>query len=1400
MNRQVETISYPSALEVNLERTAAKVDIPERYKILLDVTNGHYGLFKQTQELLIELNHPYVNWEYVLKALKTISVGDFYVFNNHQDGVTAIATIIDIYLYIIEYSPLLNIKEAAGRYLFEYLNTIITKSGPHLKRNLNLFQGVFERLYELSRKDEAIFKKSSGNLKAFLRLSVENKIPIDTPALRGLANEIYRETYAYWLSQPDPASWNLGWDEQKGEDYKRFIELVMPLSHEHLRGLLKTIADLREDMTLDIYKLSSRYLAMPDHSQIVDGYFIVADRLEKIEAFKGRHHLIKLNFLFNMMGSEGLADAYKNILLEINRSLSKVFKEGGLTDKADFLKKMFRIMKRGFYDKNQSSAIIDCITTVANEVFEQNNHHLVDTFIDELISMGFQYPEIRGSTTEWQVQVNPAHIMNIRSWLKIISMKPRWTKKLLSALIINLKLGGVFVKDTDLIQKDISNLLNSDIQPAYNLIKQLLRLFPVFFTEIGAEGELRATSTRVDEISGRADRLINFLRKQSHVESNSLLVNFMEAIFQFWYTGSKEHLKRFLPEEVYEQVRAEGEYFDGMQLIFKTIMPLVDMNLENLLLWDRQKISKQLDKIKGVNERDKEKAALMIRLYQLLYKKYNLRPIELLKDMESSGLFPLKRIDTLKRHLKKRNYYYSLVIILDLLTVLKEKVLSPEKTEPLENIYYKRHIAAGIPSMYGTYREEKFEALGFSLRLESLATVLFENLMNSLNLKFITKSTLIRINKYLWLYEKALELDGVSIKGLAEKTKYLTSALKIRQFSVDQYVDIFRFISRGIQDIIRDYYIDIHRPHLPLIINQMVKNQAISVEASDRKAMEEVMFQYSERLFRSIIASAFGLQVLDNFVNTIIRNLEAEIERFKDNKQILDLVMGYIPELACTPIHRPDKNIDNQILLGNKGYFLKVLAASGFPVPPGFIITTEVFRGYDAVVGYKYISKDLSHRIYNEILRLEKATGTRYGDPTNPLLLSVRSGATITLPGMMSSFMNVGINENIAEGLSKRPGFEWAAWDSYRRFLQAWGMFQGLNRDLFDMIIEGFKDRYSITRKRQFSPEQMKVIALEYKRLLKERGVNLPDDPSKQLEQAILQVFASWHSERARLYRRQMRLSDEWGTAVIVQKMVFGNLNDSSGSGVIFTRDPKGESTQVALYGDFIFGVQGEDIVSGLVETYPVSERQRIAEMRESNISLENTFPMIYKELLRLSERLIYEKGFNHQEIEFTFEDPTPSGLYILQTRDMVQRQTKQVDKFIPTKELQESLIGTGIGVGGGALSGRAVYSEKDIERLRKEEPETPLILLRPDTVPDDVGILLKVDGLLTSKGGSTSHAAVTIPQLNKVGVVGLTKLKVYEEEGYSIIGNRVIRSGDFISIDGLNGSVYMGRHRTVKE
>jgi len=1389
-----ENTFISTALQANLERTAATVEIPERYRVLLDITREHYGVFKRTQDLLTEMNHPFVNWEIVLKQLRTLSLGDFHDFNRHEKGLEALETFVGIYLEVIRTPAGEETRETALRYLFDFLDLILSKSGGLIARNRTLFPGLIDRLLDLSRQEVFLFRKGSTYGKKLLQAAREQSFSFDGLPLDHFLRQVFQATYSFWLEQPDPRDWF----NREGEEASALFgydALVKPLTHRSLAALLEELQSLSERPGPEAGAGMEGYLNRPDYTQIVEGYLLVADDLERSGLYTGREYLVKLDFLFHIINVPALADIHGRTLIEINRCLALVFREKTPENLNDFVRNVFQLLKKCATCDQYRSTVLNCITTVAREVFKLNHHPLADTFIEELIAFGFQHPQLAGANMDWQIRVNPAHIENIRSWLEIIALKPRWTRRLLSALIINLKLGGVFVRDTDLLQKNISALLNAHIGPAFNLVKQLLRLFPIYFSEIGAEGELREISTEVDEIAFRQDPVVHFLRKQSHVESNSLLVAFLEDAFRYWATGKKSFLRAHLPEEVYAQTPEGAPETRGLQTIFQTLLEKRRSDPQGFLSWDGPRIAKEIQGVAETPEKDRERARLLIRFYQLLYKKYHPQHIDLLKDLETSYLFDPTKVRDLRRHLQNKKQDKSLAVILDFLVQLKGVILSPEKTEYVENIYRKRHIAAGIPSMYGTYREKKFEALGLSLRLESLATLLFEELIQSLNLKFITKSTLVRIHRYLWLYVKALDLEGVAVEGLSAKMKYVSHALEIKQFSIDQYIDIFQFISKGIQDIIREYYIEVHRPNLPLSIAQISKEDGSAFGGRTAVREEELFYQLSENFIRTAIASAFGLQVLDNFINRILLTLQAELEKFKENKQILTLVMTYEPETAITPLYRRDKKLDNQIRLGNKGYFLKELASMGFPVPPGFVLTTEVFRRIEALLGYQYILDDLNVRIVREIRRLERNVGRIFGDPQNPLLLSVRSGATISLPGMMQSILNVGINERIAEGLSQKKGFSWAAWDSYRRYLQSYGMLRGLDRNFFDSLINTFKQRYGVSRKIQFSPDQIRLVALAYKRALEDKGLEVPERPWDQLQDAILRVIDSWNSEQARIYRRQMHLSDEWGTAVIVQTMIFGNLNNQSGSGVIFTRDPKSSAPGINLYGDFIFGVQGDDIVSGLVATYPISEKQRLNERKDTAISLEANFPEIFGQLLRLCEILIYEKRFNHQEIEFTFEKATREGLHILQTREMVQRETTKLPIFKETRALKNSLLGNGIGVSGGALSGRAVYSEEEIRQYRESEPDTPLILIRPDSVPDDVGVLLQVEGLLTARGGSTSHAAVTIPQLNKVGVVGFTKLSVYETKGYSTVDGQTIRGGDYISIDGWSGAVYQGRH-----
>jgi pyruvate,orthophosphate dikinase len=328
----------------------------------------------------------------------------------------------------------------------------------------------------------------------------------------------------------------------------------------------------------------------------------------------------------------------------------------------------------------------------------------------------------------------------------------------------------------------------------------------------------------------------------------------------------------------------------------------------------------------------------------------------------------------------------------------------------------------------------------------------------------------------------------------------------------------------------------------------------------------------------------------------------------------------------------------------------------------------------------------------------------------------------------------------------------------------------------------------------------MRQVAEAYRAAIEAAAVKIVDDPFEQLYTTIKFVFDSWYSQKAKTYRKIVGISDDWGTAVTVQSMVYGNMSARSGSGVIFTHSPKLSGDSLMLWGDFTIGNQGEDVVAGLVTTLPISVRQKTMEQRKTDITLETDFPDIYNALRRLVSELIYDYGWNPQEIEFTFEGPDEKDLYLLQTRNMTIREQKSILIFDPEDVLEsEKFLGQGIGVSGGAMSGRIVFSLEEIDQWARVEPDTALILVRRDTVPDDILEISASDGLLTARGGLSSHASVLAHSLGKTCVVGCGNLVCNEAEKTLFFNDIRLTSGDFISIDGSEGTVYQGLLKTSR-
>lgn len=1412
------------ALRANLRETATvEVAVDPSFAVLSEAVTSFQGIRNSIDSLLYEVSHPFHNWLIIIPKLRAFVLKNLGHYLKHERGPEA----FDRFNYIFISAALESKKnEALLAQTFEALLAYMEKLVNSLDRERLLvyeqsLAGCFSRLLELEDQDlmyivqgQHPMKKISARL---LKLAGEEGADCRSydfrPAAR-LLKKILTLNYSYWLAEEDPLAWfnsECGAHCEGWQAGRLFYAISRDRMREHLASLNSIEIEQKNGAALE------SLLQLPAHMDIVRLYKEVpagllsgspADRpggksdVEDLDRF-GENR--KLLFLFRIMETPGLYLIHEETLREINRSLVLLIRKQSFEEIEKFLLTAFQLLKANVRKYPHTS--MQCIQVLGTEVFNRGNSRLVETFLWETVRFGFQYANVTGVDEDWQPITNPAHLANIRVWLNLIMQEPKWCATLFSALIINLKLSGTCVRDTDLFQRDITKLLNHPIEPIYNLAKQFTKLMPVFFNEIGAEGLLRDVSTELDETHKRKDVLIHFLRKQSHVESSNLIVDFIRAILDFWATRNRELLTPFLPEEVLAQVRTDGPFIDDLHQLMQRVRALpATAAADDLLDWDDQQRRLFLSRQQDLSATEIRRFDLLVSMYKLQHQKYNLGFQELRRQLLSAAGADFPEMEELLEDLEICDTFQCLNALLNHLEKLRRIILSDEQFEARENIYYKRHIAVDIPSVYGRYSEKKFDALGLTFRLENLANLFLEKLPATVNLSFITRATFIRIIKCLRFYLRALKIDGITSRRLETQVALLSNSLGIKRFSFTQYMDILRNLSEGVKDIIYAYYTNIHQGNFSIVVPQIGRSNLLTKYRAlwDDDDISNSVHRLSEAFFRNLIAGTFGLQHLDNFITRIIQTLDSQKDMLDEKS--LDLLMTYNPENAVSSIyHSKAHRTQNLIHLGNKGYNLTLLANDRQPVPPGFIITTELFRCWPVVKSFNRARDDFMRQLREQINEIENTTGRKFGY-VNPreqdlLLLSVRSGAAITMPGMMSTINNVGLNIDSIEEYVKSTGKEYQTWDNYRRFLQSWAMATGAERDSFQKLMDAAKKRHKVEVKREFSPAQMKELALEYKKTVSGMGIAVPEDPWVQLVAAVELVLNSWNSNKARNYRSLMDASDSWGTAVIVQAMVYGNIGPESGSGVVFTAHPYRKVRRVALWGDYAFSVQGEDIVSGLVTTYPISVEQAEIVGRKPANTLEKRFPDIYYTLLTMSRELVYNKRWNPQEIEFTFESPRGQDLYILQTRDMITIKKKEnLNVFVDSDSLTASLLGRGIGVSGSALSGRAVFTEENIRRLREKEPSATLILIRQDTVPEDIKEISMAEGLITARGGQTSHASVVATQLEKTCVVGCKNLKVYEAEQRCEINGHTIGFGDEISIDGRQGLFLKGTHLIKEE
>lgn len=491
-------------------------------------------------------------------------------------------------------------------------------------------------------------------------------------------------------------------------------------------------------------------------------------------------------------------------------------------------------------------------------------------------------------------------------------------------------------------------------------------------------------------------------------------------------------------------------------------------------------------------------------------------------------------------------------------------------------------------------------------------------------------------------------------------------------------------------------------------------------------------------------------------------------------------------------------------ILGGKGANLAEMTRMGFPVPQGFTVSTEACTKYYED-GQK-ISDEILEQIYAALAETEKIVGKKFGDLENPFLVSVRSGARASMPGMMDTILNLGLNDIAVQGLAKKTNNERFAYDSYRRFIQMFSdVVMELSKKRFEEIIDEMKEERGITFDTEFSTEDLKEMVEKFKAFYKsEKGEDFPQDPKVQMIESIKAVFRSWDNPRANVYRRMNDIPYSWGTAVNVQAMVFGNMGETSGTGVAFTRNPS--TGEKKLYGEYLINAQGEDVVAGVRTPNPIAQ-------------LENDMPEVYKEFTEIATKL--ENHYRDmQDMEYTIEE---GKLYMLQTRngkrtaasaikiavDLVNEgmltkeeailkvEPKQLDSLLHPTFVQDELKKADVFVKGlaaspGAACGKVYFTAEDcVEAVQRGEK---VVLVRLETSPEDIEGMDAAEGILTSRGGMTSHAAVVARGMGTCCVAGCGDVKVDYDNSCFYVNDTKVSEGDYISLDGSTGNVYLGQ------
>jgi len=1475
---------------------------------LLLPIEGKLGAIRKVEDLVKELEYENIDWKFVTNGLRAYMFDYMYdiapfadkvlplIFHfiggaterKRDSSLRACDTFFDRYSFVLDTigkddDRLEPLKKEFAAYLDDYIDILINISneGFYLLNSIETLRKFGTKLVNSESNNKEVVSKLVDLLFLQYRIYVERSIKTNSKEIS--------EVKEFFLAI---------------EPNEQIIKILSVVSEDSYAERLETLDRYRNKCPEKFFEPDMMICDFTENQRNWERICITIKNEILEDEIKNDQTVINIVTYLVMKLNQGLDPSYQK---NISRTLTSICTNFVEHDQIKLFKKTIGLVMPVLFseieqDGNYAGAF-SRIYDLGKSVIESKNVSLIDHFEDILIKNGFCFPEYGGIASDWSVISNGTHIENIRTWMKLIELHPPLMKKLSASLIANLKLGGVFLKDTDVFQRDISKLLNSNYQDVFYLITSLALVFPTFYHNIGATGNIRSYTERLDT-NHQMDDLIHFIRKQVHVESSNRTVTLIQRAMEFWMTGDNTLLQDFVPTEVqdnldhfYRMINLDTE--DPVRIIYENMKEnfeaepdarfwdlLDDLDSNNVLeyieendfenvgseekreiiehiqeyydtnnptemtkilyyikdelnlesryeqVWDRlYAISDDefRDIFEGMSNHDIskiniEKFVLLINVYRMLYDKYNfseVRAIEKLEYYESQNLF--NPPEDFFEKLKGNDLNIGLDEILKMQETLKSEILLSESTfEPLDTIEFKRHITFGIPSMYGFYKEKKFDTLRVFFHMNSLRLRNFERIIEDLNIE----EREMDYDKVKWIlkaFQRTYKINGLANQEMnmvfdlldtpnlmtSQLEDILTQLLVIHGGIADRFNETFRYVCKeainkiGVERIKAQFPQFREDEDVEIMIDRFLRDQIMQTPLL--QLFDTFVVQLNRSLSRYmrdkedlVCLNKAAIPSLSEYYKERVFKLLSGVENF--NNEVTSSVVA-----SSIPIYRIQETVLDQESssgsvpiwdVGNKAYGLLFMRnINGVNVPDGIILASYLYRVFKEEVldDEKMRSKLMS------LLKLftDSLTKNRFGNPNDPELLSVRSGAVFFMPGVMDTITNVGLTPDILKYYSQID--EWFAYDCYRRFLQDLATsFYDVKRSVFENIITATKKELNVQLKEKMTGEQMKALAQRYRDELTGRGYYIPEDPYEQLLYSIIAAYRSWDKATASNYRTIMGISDEWGTGIIIQKMILGNKSQADISGVVQSNYHGDE--KISLFGEYKTRAQGYDLVSGVAKVFPISDDQKRVFPKYKDIpSLEEYRPEIYK-MIYDSVWNIRDRFRNEVQIEFTVED---NVLYLLQVRGLAKHQFLKEEIDEEPEDLQEAYLGQGLAASGGATSGRVVFNTERIGVIRTRHKGDKVILILPETNPEDVVGLKESDGVLTCLGGMTSHAVLQMRRFKKTGVSDFSELQIDPSGDKAVItrptGEKIsIKEGDFLTIDGNTGKVYLGQYLTT--